>query len=128
MTDTISEHDFIEIDYTGKLTDGTIFDTTKEEVAHEANMPHTHGNLKSVIVCLGESQLLPGLDEFLVGKEVGKSLSVTLSPEKAFGKRDVKKVKIVPVTSIEEVLEAALEWDGKKRIKEMIVKNGKKKK
>jgi ATP-dependent Lon protease len=40
----------------------------------------------------------------------------------------LKKVKIVPVTSIEEVLEYALEWNGKKRIKEMIVQNGKKKK
>ena len=43
-------------------------------------------------------------------------------------KDELKKVKIIPVTSIEEVLEAALEWNGKKRIKEMIVKNGKKKK
>jgi len=43
-------------------------------------------------------------------------------------KDELKKVKIIPVTSIEEVLEAALEWNGKKRIKEMIIKNGKKKK
>jgi ATP-dependent Lon protease len=40
----------------------------------------------------------------------------------------LKEVKIIPVTSIEEVLEHALYWNGKKRIKEMIVKNGKKKK
>ncbi len=36
----------------------------------------------------------------------------------------LENVKIVPVTMIEEVLEEALEWNGKKRIKEMIV-NGK---
>jgi FKBP-type peptidyl-prolyl cis-trans isomerase SlyD len=102
MVDTVSKHDFIEIDYTGKLADGTVFDTTKEEVAHEANMPHTHGNVKSIVVCLGESQLLPGLDEFLSGKEIGKTLSVTLLPEQAFGKRDVKKVKIVPMNVFKE--------------------------
>jgi ATP-dependent Lon protease len=40
-------------------------------------------------------------------------------------KEKLQKVSIVPVTSIEEVLEHALEWKGKKRIKEMIM-NGKK--
>ena len=102
MTETVSKHDFIEIDYTGKLADGTVFDTTKEEVAHEANMPHTHGKLKSVVVCLGEGQLLSGLDDFLPGKEVGKDFTVTLQAEQAFGKRDVKKVKIVPMNIFKE--------------------------
>ncbi len=40
----------------------------------------------------------------------------------------LKKVKIVPVTSIEEVLEYTLDWIGKKKLKETIVKNGKNKK
>ena len=34
----------------------------------------------------------------------------------------LSKVKIIPVTSIEEVLEHALEWNGKERLKEMIFK------
>jgi ATP-dependent Lon protease len=42
-------------------------------------------------------------------------------------KEQLSKVKIVPVESIEQVLEHALEWDGNKRIKEMIF-NGKGKK
>ena len=37
----------------------------------------------------------------------------------------LKKVKIIPVESIEEVLKNALDWSGKKRIKEMIFNNGK---
>tara|TARA_Y100000310_G_scaffold316956_1_gene369285 strand:+ start:5383 stop:6057 length:675 start_codon:yes stop_codon:yes gene_type:complete len=102
MAETIKKHDFIELDYTGKLADGTIFDTTKEAIAHDANIPHNHGNLKAVIVCLGESQLLPGLDAFLEGKEIGQDLKVTLQPEQAFGKRDVKKVKIVPISTFKE--------------------------
>ncbi len=40
-------------------------------------------------------------------------------------KEKLAKVKIIPVTKIEEVLEHALNWSGKKRIKEMIF-NGKK--
>lgn len=38
----------------------------------------------------------------------------------------LEKVKLVPVTMIEEVLEEALDWNGKKKIKE-IIWNGKKK-
>lgn len=41
-------------------------------------------------------------------------------------KEKLRKVRIVPVTTIKEVLEEALEWNGKERIKEMIL-NGKKK-
>jgi len=41
-------------------------------------------------------------------------------------KEKLSKVRIVPVTNIKEVLEEALDWNGKKRIKEMIL-NGEKK-
>jgi len=39
----------------------------------------------------------------------------------------LSKVTIIPVTRIEEVLEYALDWNGKKTLKEQIF-NGKKKK
>ncbi|KAF0138638.1 MAG: Lon-like ATP-dependent protease, partial [Stygiobacter sp.] len=38
----------------------------------------------------------------------------------------LSKVKIIPVTSIQEVLEHALEWNGQSRLKEMILKAEKK--
>ncbi len=102
MAETVSNHDFIELNYTGTLEDGMVFDTTSEDVAHEAGLPHNHGSLKPAIVCVGEKQLLPGLDAALTGKEVRKEFSVTLEPEQAFGKRDVKKVKIVPMNTFKE--------------------------
>jgi len=49
-----------------------------------------------VIVCLGEGQLLEGLEEELIGKEIGKDLTVELGPEKAFGKKDVKLIRMIP--------------------------------
>jgi len=36
-------------------------------------------------------------------------------------KERLGKVKIIPVSTIEEVLEHALDWSGKKKIKEMII-------
>ncbi len=98
----IQKGDFIELDYTGKLGNGEVFDTTIESVAHEQNLPHEHGQLKPSIICVGEQQVLPGLDAELEGKEVNKEFSVTLPAEKAFGKRDVKKIRIVPISTFKD--------------------------
>ena len=102
MAEKVQNRDFVELDYTGRFTDGKIFDTTIEDVAHQAEIPHNHGGLKPVVVCVGEKQLLPGLDEELVGKEVGGTYTFNFSPEKAFGKRDIKKMRIVPMNTFKE--------------------------
>ncbi len=98
----IRNKDFIEIDYTGKLEDGTVFDTTNEKAAHEANIPHNHNSLKPAIICVGEKQLLPGLDKGLEGQDIGKEFSLTLAPEDAFGKRDIKNVEMMPLSVFKE--------------------------
>jgi len=38
MSEKIKLHDFVEIEYSGKLSDGTVFDTTSEEVAKEHHL------------------------------------------------------------------------------------------
>ncbi len=101
MTENVKKGDFIEIDYDGKLADGTIFDSTDEkkinhekDEVHEKNDGHEHG---PAIICIGEHQVLAGLDHFLDGKEIGKQYSITLKPEEAFGKKDAKLIKLVPL-------------------------------
>lgn len=102
MTETIKEGDFIELDYTGKTKEGQIFDTTLEKVAKENNLLNEGMKFDPVTICVGQKQLLPGLDEQLEGKEVDKDYTIELSAEKAFGKRDVKKIKIVPARVFRE--------------------------
>lgn len=89
----IKENDFIEIDYTGRDEKGNVFDTTVKENA----LPNQNKNtLKPKIVCLGQRQLLKGLDEQLANKEIG-SYKFKLKPEDAFGKKDAKKLKLMPL-------------------------------
>ncbi len=102
MSEKLQRHDFVELDYTGKVADGAIFDTTNEQVAHQSNLPHHHGSLHSPIVCIGQRQVLPGLDQDLEGKEVGREYTVVLQPEQAFGKRDVKNLRIIPMGIFKE--------------------------
>lgn len=82
---------FIELHYTGRA-DGIIFDTTRQEDA-----PNSKEHLGPVVVKLGIGQLLPGLDAFLKDKQSGH-YEVTLQPEEAFGKKDAKLLKLVPLT------------------------------
>ncbi|MBU1111491.1 MAG: peptidylprolyl isomerase [Nanoarchaeota archaeon] len=98
----IENHDFVEVEYTGKLTDGTIFDTNVEEVAKKNGMHNLKASYKPVLICVGEKHLIPGLDAELVGKEVGKNYEAKLGPEDAFGKKDVKKVQLVPLATFKE--------------------------
>ena len=102
MTETIQLHDFIELDYTGKLPDGMVFDTTSAEVAKKNGFYSEKAKYGSAVICVGEQQILPGLDNKLLNQEVGKELHFRLLPEEAFGKRDIKKVKIVPMSTFIE--------------------------
>lgn len=90
----LSEGQFIELDYTGKLADGKVFDTTNKEVAEKAKL-NPKAQYRPTIICLGEGQILNGIDEYLIGKELGKH-TIELTAEKAFGKKDRKLLKLIP--------------------------------
>jgi len=98
----VENHDFVEVEYTGKLVDGTIFDTNVEKVAKDNGIYNEKSSYKPTLVCVGEKQLLPGLDAELPGKEIGKDYSVELNPENGFGKRNVKKIQLVPMATFKE--------------------------
>lgn len=102
MAEVVQKQDFVEVEYTGKLTDGVVFDTTREDVAQKHNLHSEKMKYGPATICVGEKQLLPGLDDQLVGKEIGKQYIITLAPEHAFGKRDIKRIKIVPMNTFKE--------------------------
>ncbi len=99
MAETVQLQDIIEIDYTGTLDGGKVFDTTKESVAKAHQLPMENARFEPAIICVGEKQVLPGLDEALLGKSIGATVQVKLAPEQAFGRRDVKNIKIVPLST-----------------------------
>ena len=102
MTEKVQHHDFVELDYTGKLTDGTVFDTTDEKAAKEHHLHSPQWKYKPAVICVGEKQVLPGLDAQLVDKELGKEYTAALTPDKAFGKRDIKLVKVIPMNTFQQ--------------------------
>lgn len=94
---TLKKNDFVSVEYTGRLKDtGEIFDTTYEEVAKSEGVHNTKVKYGPITICIGQNQIIPGIDETLIGKKEGESYNIDLSAEKAFGKKDAKLLKLVP--------------------------------
>ena len=98
----VSKKDFIEIEYTGKLKeDNIVFDTTDEKVAKENNL-ETHSGYEPVIICVGQEQLLKGIDKNLEGKDIGKEYDIEIKPEDAFGNKNAKLIQLIPTAKFKK--------------------------
>ena len=92
---SVEKNDFVEIEFVGKIKDtGEVFDTnSKEEIAkRRLNLA-----AKPYVLCVGKSMSIKGLDENLIGKEIGKDYSADFTPEDAFGKRNPSLMRMVPL-------------------------------
>lgn len=87
---TIKKNDFIELEFSGSSS-GEIFDTTNKKDAEKMGIDPK--NIKPMTISVGNQMILEGLDEDLEGKETGKEYSITVQPEKAFGKRNPSLIK-----------------------------------
>ncbi len=83
--------DTVFVHYTGKLDDGTEFDSSQEREPLEFVM--------------GEGMILPGFEEAVNGKTVGDKISVTLTPEQAYGEHNDEMVIIVPRSEVPDHVE-----------------------
>lgn len=63
--------DTVKVHYTGKLEDGTVFDSSKEREPLEFT--------------LGAQAVITGFDNGVQGMEVGEAKSITIPPEDAYG-------------------------------------------
>jgi len=111
--------DFTLIEYVAKVKEtGEVFDTTKEETAKKERLYKEGDIYEPKLVVIGEGWVLKALDESLLNFEAGKTNSVEIPPDKAFGSRDPEKVRLVPLRKltakgITPQLGMRLEVDGK---------------
>ncbi len=97
MSETVKKGDFIELDYTGSLKeDKIVFDSTVESVAKKEDIFDPKMAYGPVAICVGQAQILKGLDDALEGVAVGEEKDLVLNAEQAFGKKDAKLLKLVP--------------------------------
>lgn len=100
---TIKKQDFVEIEYTGKIKeDNIIFDTNQEKVAKDNGLYDENTDYSPSVICVGENSILKGLEEQLIGKEIGKEYTFEVSSENAFGKKDAKLIQLVPTSKFRQ--------------------------
>ena len=94
----VQRNDFIEIKYTG-YANGEIFDSNIEEDIKKLN---PNFEPQKTIIAIGHEMVVKGLDNALVGKEVGKTYEVKLSPKESFGERKRELIKTIPLKAFKE--------------------------
>jgi peptidylprolyl isomerase len=86
--------DTVRIHYTGKLTDGTEFDSSSGGEPLEFE--------------LGAGQIIPGLEREIVGMQVGDASTITVPADAAYGPHREDAVRTVPRSAIPANIELAV--------------------
>lgn len=90
---TLQKKDFIEIEFTGKTSEGEVFDSNIKKDLEKTNL---NIQPKPFVFCLGEAMFLKAVEDFLINKEIGE-YNIDLQPEKAFGIRNSKLIQMIPL-------------------------------
>lgn len=98
----LSKNDFVEMEFTGRVKDGEVFDSNIKENLEKLHSGHDHKiEAKPFVFSLGKGMFLDAVDAFLIGKEPGK-YEVELTPDQAFGKREPSLIQRIPVKLFHE--------------------------
>ncbi|MBN2101468.1 MAG: peptidylprolyl isomerase [Candidatus Aenigmarchaeota archaeon] len=92
----MNDGDFVKIDFVGRVKDtDEIFDLTIEDVAKKEGIYNPKKGYGPALVIVGKEMVIPGVDEQLRQMKVGDEKEFEVPKEKAFGNRDLTKIKIV---------------------------------
>lgn len=87
----VKSGDVVRIHYTGKLADGTQFDSSAGREPLEFKV--------------GSGQIIPGLDRQIQGMKQGESGTLNIPAAEAYGARDENQVQVVPRTALPPEME-----------------------
>jgi peptidylprolyl isomerase len=83
--------DIVKVHYTGKLDDGSIFDTSIDR--------------NPLQLTIGENEVFPPLEQAIVGMETGESKTVKIPAEEAFGQHREDLIQTIGKSALPAGLE-----------------------
>lgn len=89
----------VSVNYTGRLEDGTIFDSSLQE------------GREPLTAILGQGQLIPGFENGLIGMAVGDKKTIEIEPKDAYGevnpqlKQEVSSDKVPDNVKVGDMLQ-----------------------
>jgi len=86
--------DTVKVHYTGKLENGEVFDSSKDGQPLEFT--------------IGKGDVTPGFEKGVIGIEVGRTKTITVPPEEAYGQRSEELIMDVEKTFLPEHTKPAI--------------------
>lgn len=104
----IADKMVVTIDYTLKDDNGNILDSSSE-----GNFAYLHGS----------NNIIPGLENALIGKSTGDEVEVTVSPAEGYGERNDSMVQAVPrdMFDSEQEIEVGMQFHAQSPEGDMVV-------
>ena len=81
----------VTVNYTGRLLDGTLFDTSREADAKEANKADKGRKYEPMSYTVGAQPMIKGWEEGIMGQTVGSDITLVMPSELAYGGRGAGK-------------------------------------
>lgn len=102
------------LEYTGRLDDGSVFDTSRKSVAEEAGLAEAQPDREyaPLTVDIGDEQVIEGMEEGLIGLAAGETETLTIPPEKAYGKPSDENIQEFETNKLQEMLGGQLPEEG----------------
>lgn len=86
----IKNGDNVSVHYTGRLEDGSVFDTSLAE------------GREPLTVTLGQGQLIPGFENGLIEMTIGEMKTIEIEPESAYGEVNPQLMSEIPLSQVPE--------------------------
>lgn len=83
-----SKGNSVKVHYTGKLTDGTVFDSSE--------------NREPLQFTLGDGNMIKGFDAAVYGMAIGEDKSITIPSVEAYGEKSDDMLVDIPLTEVPE--------------------------
>lgn len=110
----ITAGDTVSVEFTGRLDDGTVFDTSRESVAKETGLAAAQPDREynPLTIEVGKERVIEGLEEALIGLEKGKTQTVRVPPEKAYGQRTEDRVRKYDAEEFKDMVRGEIPEEG----------------
>ncbi|MEF8903924.1 MAG: FKBP-type peptidyl-prolyl cis-trans isomerase [Haloarculaceae archaeon] len=103
---SIDTGDSVTLEYTGRLDDETVFDTSRKSVAEETGLAEVQPDREyaPLTVNIGDAQVIEGMEEGLIGLEAGETETLIVPPENAYGEPSDDNIQEFETENLREML------------------------
>lgn len=103
----IETGDRVTLEYIGRRTDGSVFDTSRESVADEAGLIEDFPDREfdALVVDIGAEQIIEGLEDGLLGLKEGERAVITVDPDAGYGHPSDENVVTYDIETFERILQ-----------------------